>query len=197
MNSQQLIPLGTVLSDAWSLVMQHVQDAVSSEPQHRDHPFRYVSLATADALGAPRQRMVVLRELLSDREMLFYTDSRSDKAAEISSNGQVSLLFYDHARGLQLRAGGVATLLTDGDEHDQAWTSRGIRNPFSYTSILSPGTPVDQPHEAWSWYEEESFFALINVEIHLMEFLQLDGFRHRRSERSWHAGRESMRWIAP
>lgn len=198
MSKTPLISPDLSLDAAWELVHQHLTRAVSRDGAREEHAFRYLSLATVDVQGCPRQRMVVLRAFRNQREFVIFTDSRSDKVAEITANSAVSLLFYDDRRGLQLRVNGAASLIVSGDDVVTEWSQRGSKSPFSYTSVLPPDTPITHPEEAYTWKDDDSaHFCLIRVEATLMEFLQLDGIRHRRSERSWIGDEVTSRWIAP
>ncbi|MCC5940415.1 MAG: pyridoxamine 5'-phosphate oxidase family protein [Balneolaceae bacterium] len=124
------------LKKAWNEVLNEVRKAISEA----QHPFRYVTLATVDNMNSPQQRMVVLRDFNEKSEFLIYTDSRSDKVAEIMKNNSVSLLFYHSEMRLQLRVTGSAAIIQSGEEFDKEWDSRGSKSPHSYTSVLSPGT---------------------------------------------------------
>ena len=61
------------------------------------HPFRYFTLSTIHN-NSPRQRTVVLRKLLDDFTILFYTDKRSTKIEDLNMNNAVSALFYQQKK---------------------------------------------------------------------------------------------------
>lgn len=194
MNEQLIIKPDTSLKDAWSSVLNQVSEAVSEG----EHPFRYVTLATVDNMNSPQQRTVVLRDFNEKSEFLIYTDSRSDKVGEIIKNSSVSLLFYHHEKKLQLRVTGSAAIIQSGEEYNKEWEKRGSKSPHSYTSVLSPGTDIGNPKEAYHWLpEEKPNFCLIKIEATYMEFLQLDGINHIRAEKIIHEGKEAIRWITP
>lgn len=169
----------------------------------RNHPFRFASLATVDLHGTPHLRTVVLREFQKPGKFVIFTDKRSEKVKHIHQNHQIGLLFYDDHSGLQLRVNGMATVVESGGDHARYWSERGSKNPFSYTSVKPPGTPIQHPEEAYDWYDEDaSNFCFIRVDASLIEFLQLDGVNHLRAEMVLNAegGRvntQIMRWIAP
>lgn len=184
----------TPLSEAWEIVMSHLDEAMISA----DHPFRFVTLATIDKTGKPQQRMVVLRGVHHRKEFVIFTDKRSDKVDHITHNPAVSLLFYDIPNRLQLRVTGHASVITHGDEHARSWNKRGSKNPFSYTSVIPPGSVIDHPKEAYNWSEEDSSnFCLVKIEATYMEFLQLDGLNHIRAEKTIKGDSETLNWLAP
>ena len=194
MNDPQHISSELSLPDAWKRVLGRVRTAV----EQGNHPFRTIALATMDATGSPRQRMVILRDFKDDSVFTVFTDNRSEKVDQILENRSVSLLFYDADEKLQLRAEGEAVVIHGGEERMRYWNNRGSRNPYSYTSVVAPGTVIENPEEAYRWTEEESLnFSLIKIVATWMEFLQLDGLKHIRAERIIRDHKETIRWIAP
>jgi pyridoxamine 5'-phosphate oxidase len=182
------------LAEAWERVLARINEAVSES----GHPFRYVTLATVDKNNTPRQRTVVLRDFAKDRMFTIYTDSRSDKVFEIRANNSVSLLFYDEREKLQLSVTGNASVVKAGEEYKWHWENGGSRSPHSYTSVVPPGTEINKPEEAYLWrLEGTPEFCLIKIEALRMEFLQLDGVRHIRSEKIMDDKEDTERWIAP
>lgn len=182
------------LAEAWERVLARINEAVTES----GHPFRYVTLATVDKNNTPRQRTVVLRDFSKDRMFTIYTDSRSDKVHEIRDNDSVSLLFYDDREKLQLRVIGNASVVKAGEEYKWYWENGGSRSPHSYTSVVPPGTEIEKPKEAYHWHLEGTpNFCLIKIEAERMEFLQLDGVKHIRSEKIMGDNVDIERWIAP
>lgn len=182
------------LAEAWERVLARINEAVTES----GHPFRYVTLATVDKNNTPQQRTVVLRDFSKDRIFTIYTDSRSDKVHEIRGNDSVSLLFYDDREKLQLRITGNASVVKAGEEYKRHWENGGRRSPHSYTSVVPPGTEIEKPKEAYHWHLEGTpNFCLIKIEAERMEFLQLDGAKHIRSEKIMADNEDTERWIAP
>ena len=73
-----------------------------------------MSLATADDMGQPWQRMVLLK-LYDETGFVFYTNYSSRKAQHISHNPKVSLLFPWHALGRQVKITGTAAKVSTKD----------------------------------------------------------------------------------
>ena len=67
-----------------------------------------MTLATADAAGAPSARIVLLKGV-DERGFVFYTDYRSRKAAELEANPRAALLFYWPEVERQVRVTGPAS----------------------------------------------------------------------------------------
>src|SRR5262245_46392786 len=66
------------------------------------------ALATASRDGRPSVRMVLLKGF-DDQGFVFFTNYESQKALELGSNPQASLLFYWSEFGRQIRITGRAT----------------------------------------------------------------------------------------
>ena len=73
-------------------------ERASSTP---DHPFGLCSLATNEIKAGVKQRLVIFRKLTSHQNLLFYTDSRSDKIEQLHNNAAASVLFYNPKLHLQ------------------------------------------------------------------------------------------------
>lgn len=81
-----------------------------------------MALATADAEGRPSVRMVLLKGYDS-RGFVFYTNGRSRKAAQLSANPQVALLFHWKSLRRQIRIEGPISSVTT-EEADAYFASR-------------------------------------------------------------------------
>ncbi len=92
-----------------------------------------MTLATVDAAGRPSARIVLLKEIRPSG-IVFFTDYRSRKAAEIAANPQVGTVFHWHGLERQVRLVGRAEPIpaTESDAYHAvrpresqlgAWTS--------------------------------------------------------------------------
>lgn len=133
----QTLQLEAVQADCWRLLEQAVTD--------RDCGWRLPVLATRTA-AAVRQRTVVLRAVrAAERQVFLHTDIRSAKVQQIQEHPDVSLLFYDHARGVQLQLSGRATLHTHDAAADTLWQHSPPEALRMYLGLRAPGTPLTEP----------------------------------------------------
>ncbi|WP_338350176.1 pyridoxamine 5'-phosphate oxidase family protein [Nonlabens tegetincola] len=161
------------------------------------HDFKYPVLTTVDKNGIPRSRTVVLREIdVEKKELIVFTDSRSIKVEHIKSNDQACFLFYNSKKLLQLRCNGRLIEINSPKEVKRLFqkvTSKSIKD---YTSIPSPGTPIDNPDHVEYVSRDKSFFLPLRFEISEIEYLKLKRPNHLRAlykrEDNW-AGH----WLAP
>jgi len=85
-----------------------------------------------------------------------------------------------------------------GEEYKRNWDNGGSKSPHSYTSVIPPGSEIKSPKEAYEWsLEGTPNFCLITIEAERMEFLQLDGVRHLRSEKIVSDQEEVTKWLEP
>jgi pyridoxamine 5'-phosphate oxidase len=81
-----------------------------------------MTLATATPDGRPSARQVLLRDV-DERGLAFFTNRRSRKAEELTSNPRAAVVFHWYELGRQVRVeGGVEQI--DASESDAYWRSR-------------------------------------------------------------------------
>ncbi len=81
-----------------------------------------MNLATVDAEGRPRARMVLFKGL-EDGGFAFYTNYRSDKARELTERPEAALTFWWEPPGRQVRVEGAVRRL-DAETSDAYFQSR-------------------------------------------------------------------------
>lgn len=72
------------------------------------------SLATVDAAGRPRVRMVLLKDV-DTQGFVFYTNMKSRKARELTANPHASLLFWWGPLEQQVSVGGTVSAVDDAE----------------------------------------------------------------------------------
>lgn len=142
------------------------------------HPFRYFTLATIEN-GQPRQRTVVLRKTLADLSLVFYTDTRTQKIADIKQSPACSALFYNPKKLLQIRVKGTAELIRDKEQIATYWQTVQEASKKDYTTNMAPGTPIKNP-DAVSYNLEENYFCPVKIIPNSIEYLQLKRPNHLR-----------------
>lgn len=129
--------LDLIEADCWKLLTKASGDAKSD--------FKLPVLASASDHGVA-QRIVVLRAVNAEAgSLLIHTDVRSAKIQQLKQNPIASLLFYDKAKKVQLRATAVASIHTDDAIADQLWQSESATSIKCYLGPLAPGTISSEP----------------------------------------------------
>lgn len=136
-----------------------------------------MSLATCNQEGIVSQRSVVLRGVERDQALIFYTDQRSNKLRDIDKNDQVSLLLYDANDQVQISCKGVAQVKNVEPSNLSNFHLRSIKD---YTTVLAPGTSIDDPKDA---HHDSSkvYFAEVRVVLSELGYLKLDKELHVRA----------------
>ena len=97
---------------------QWLEEATKKE---HDNPTA-VALATADASGAPSDRMVLLKGF-DEHGFVFYTNTESRKGQELAENPRAALCFHWKTLARQVRVEGAVTPVSE-EEADAYYASR-------------------------------------------------------------------------
>lgn len=181
--------LSTILDETW----QHLTSAVETEA----HPWRLGTLATVFD-GRPRVRTVVLRDVQPEaRELICYTDRRSDKVSELEASPWIEWVTYDPVTRVQIRLRGNATIHSDDERAAQHWQNSSPEHRRGYITVSAPGTKADSAvsnlpdylfdrlpndEEAQLGYEN---FAVIVCRIEHLDWLQLRRNGHLAAQFLW------------
>ena len=171
--------------------------------QDRHSEFRWVNLATRDSQGLPQVRTVVLREAIpAEQRVSFHTDARSMKLMEITQHCGVALHFHSRRHGIQMRMAGCAKLGSD-EQHQHAWHSLHAGAKVTYVQRDIPGVKISDPKRCLPNAEpttEDGYsnFALVNVSIASIDWLELKRCGHRRAVLMYQSnGEHTATWLAP
>lgn len=93
-----------------SLFQSWLADAHESEPNDPTA----MTVATADADGMPSARMVLLKDA-DDRGFVFYTNTESQKGAELDANPRAALVFHWKTLRRQIRVNGAVERVSDAE----------------------------------------------------------------------------------
>jgi pyridoxamine 5'-phosphate oxidase len=195
--------LPDVVADCWRRLGLGAADAAS--------PFRFPVLATHGLTQAgapiPAARTVVLRA--ADpvrRELVFHTDRRAMKAAEIAVAPRVTLVFHDPVDQVQLRVVANASLHSGDARAESAWAACSPSSRRLYRARRGPGATIDGPFD-WDEgaasdgdgpeNEGQENFAAILCEPLSLDWLELCDPTHRRAVFQWAGDRFMGRWVVP
>lgn len=156
-------------------------------------------------------RVMVLRAFESDAWRLrLHTDLRAPKARVFANDQRAGVLFYDKAAKVQIRARGVAEIVSHGTEVDAAWSAS---TNFARRCYLgdAPGTVSDRPTSGLppefegSEPDDEQIvparenFALLRITLMAFDWLYLAHTGHIRAQfaRNSEIGVWDGRWVSP
>lgn len=145
----------------------------------KKHPFKLLTLATF-GVDYPETRTVVKRHVDADFNVLVYTDSRTPKVFQAQENSNVSVLFYNPKKRLQVRIKAFCCIVDSSDqsyfEHLHRIKSSG--NTKDYQTKLAPGSEVTNE----VLYDMELNFSLIKLIARELDILQLGKEQHLRAK---------------
>ena len=194
----------TDLDGAWRDVRLRLGEAA----RDRHSPMHMPVLGTADG----DLRILVLRACDPDLSSLrFHTDARSPKVKAIGNGGSVSLLAFDPADKVQIRARGTGRVEFDGPIADAAWAQASTYARRCYLAEAAPGTPSPVPTsglpeavEGIRPSEDQLIPARANFAVIMLSLTQLDwlhlahtGHRRARFERGSAAEPWQGTWLVP
>lgn len=167
--------------------------------QDRNHGWRVATLATLNG-QEPDARVVVLREVDEpSRELVFYTDARSPKVAQIRARSQGLLLCWCASLSWQLRLRVRLEVETDGLEVSSRWARLKLSPAAQdYLSPLPPGSVIGGAHGTHGTPPapdrgSRGHFALVRARVESIDWTGLRGGGHRRAQFDVQGGR----WLTP
>lgn len=158
----------------------------------RHHEWRTPVLATTSAPGVPQARTVVLREVDAQAaQLVFYTDRRSPKAAELQASPAAALAFWSQRLKWQLRVNVQTQFHTQGVQVDAAWARVGQSAAAGdYLAPRAPGSPLEAATATGSGLHH---LAVITAHVEQLDWLELSREGHRRARV---LGSE-VQWLVP
>ena len=194
--------LDAVLADIWMRLVRGGADRRSA--------FHTPVVASLDAGGMPQQRVMVLRKCIeSDATMRFHTDLRSAKVSEIGDSARVSVLGYDAAAKIQIRAGGRAIVSDASEVADAAWVASSPSSRRCYLTRYAPGSSTDKPISGLPASLESRVpvrseteagranFAVLMITLDTLEWLYLAHDGHVRARFVQEEGAWKGQWLIP
>jgi pyridoxamine 5'-phosphate oxidase len=194
--------LDAVLADVWTRLVRGGADRRSA--------FHTPVVASIDADGMPQQRVMVLRKSIeADATMRFHTDLRSAKVGEIGNSARVSVLGYDAAAKIQIRASGLAVVSDAGEIADAAWAASSPSSRRCYLTRYAPGSMTDKPisglpaslesrvPERSETEAGRANFAVLMITLDTLEWLYLAHDGHVRARFVCENGAWKGQWLIP
>lgn len=158
----------------------------------RHHEWRTPVLATTGLDGIPNARTVVLRGANAKAcELVFFTDRRSPKVAELQAECKAAFVFWSKRLSWQLRVRVVTQVHTTGSLVDAAW-ERISQSPAAgdYLAPDAPGSVMSQQAAAPLLAHH---LAVVTARIEHLDWLELARQGHRRARLT----QGTLEWLVP
>ena len=158
---------------------QSIIDFLKEGSINPKHPFHWPALSTVATNSSPQSRIVVLRNFENDTCTVF-TDLRSRKCQEITNNNRVSLLFFNSNTMSQIRAKGIAKIISDGAYLARLWDEMSSRKHGDYQTLGAPGQPFSAQKASQQTHLEKTHFGVIEIQNFEYDYLKITRSGHLR-----------------
>jgi hypothetical protein len=139
-----------------------------------------VGFSTAGANG-PQVRSVILRAVNAvEHQLVFYTDARSQKMAEIAHDPRIALLFWNARNNTQLRVCGKASPESSELIVNSCWDRIPDYARKDYATLSAPGQVLGGSDLRHDFEIARRNFVVLNVNVQSMELLVLKREGHVR-----------------
>jgi hypothetical protein len=176
--------------------------ALTDGSRNSHSPFRLLHLASINAANEAESRTVVLREVLSSKQILrIHTDVRSEKVRQIQNNSSVSVSVYDKETRVQLRLKGTCEIF-----HDDELTLSILQNLSTeakriYGLTIPEAFKDKKNQQLHAEYKPESVktnFVVLQLSIENIKFLHLGEAYHTAAVFEYQEGKlTSKAWQTP
>ena len=187
-----------IIKSEWKNIKLGIQKA-----KHDYHSFVFSTVLK----NSPNSRTVILRDFDENKPAIwFHSDRRSKKILHLVENENVSALFYDKSRKVQLRINGIADIEEDIEHNKKIWDSMKPESKLCYMGPYAPSQKISQfepntlEKSAHDLDKEDehlglSRFCRIRITIKKLDWLKLDYKGHQRLEFKF-GKRTKTQWIA-
>ena len=177
--------LQTQLTFCWQLL--------SRGAAYKRDPFHTPVIGTLGSTSAQMRTVVLRRTLITQRQLIFYTDIRSDKVQELRNDATLSWLFYHPKKAIQIRAVSQGIIHHKNELAKSYWQQIPWYGRKTYGTTQAPATPLphasDNLPDLWKQPDvplsetEYAFknFAAVVCTVTQLEWLYLDRNGHRRA----------------
>ena len=187
-----LLDLELVEKMIWNLFLKGTNDKTSS--YH------------APTLGTTKNNKTFLRTLIlrkvekNKKTILFYTDNRSKKFADIFYNNHVTVHVYDIKKKIQIQCYGKAMIYKNNKQAKLIWNNLSEHSKSIYMSTITPGKKINSINNDLQLIDKESSFSnfgLIKIIINKIEYLQLKRGNNIRALFSYKGSECNIKLLAP
>jgi pyridoxamine 5'-phosphate oxidase len=164
---------------------------MAAAARERGHRWRVMTLATIDGDRADA-RSVVLREVdAAQRKVMFYTDERSPKVAQIQARPLGTAVAWCPSLSWQVRLRLHLSVQAQNDAARQRWSLLQMTpSAHDYMSPLAPGETLSDPGQDSGAREH---FAIVVAQVEALDWLELHADGHRRAVFDGNG----PRWVQP
>ncbi|WP_291869977.1 pyridoxamine 5'-phosphate oxidase family protein [Maribacter sp.] len=157
--------------------LQEIKSELKLALTERNHPLKFCVLSSIDSDNTPHTRIIGVRKVTNDLKLTLYTDERSNKVSQIKENPNVSLLFYDPNKKMQIKIEGIASIINDQNLLKEKWLKISPEEKKDYSTVDAPGAKMDNPTDL-TFLKKKNYFCIIEIETKSLEYLKLRKENH-------------------
>ena len=192
-------PLSVFSINNLKKIEQLIWDFFQQGVKNKKSAFHLPTIATC-GMKSFNLRTVVLRQVIrEDNIVVFHTDIRSKKIAELKGNNKLLLHIYDKKNKIQIQAEGKAKIFNKATLNDLAWKSLSDNTKSVYLINQAPGKVIANEKDFKYLVHDEGYknFAIIKVKINKITFLQLNHNGNKKALFKYERKNNKFFWLVP
>ncbi len=189
-------------------ILDHVWGMLIRGGADKKHAYHFPVFATYSSLGIEQRTLVLRRADKAARQLICYSDQRTQKVDDLQRNSSAHWLFYDHGSKEQIRAKVSVQLHHQDKQALKVWQEIPPSARGDYIGPLPPGSQTTQytdnlPESFREEPTEENTeqgignFVLMVSEVQQLDFLKLRREGHLRAQFTWSHDHWENTWLAP
>jgi pyridoxamine 5'-phosphate oxidase len=150
-------------------------------------------------------RTVILRSVdEGQKKIVFHTDKRSPKVAELLQNAHCTALFYAPDDKVQIRLKCIGIVHLNGAMHQQVWQQARLQSKLTYSNVHAPGSILPEPNiinvnETNVPPEKLEFcasnFAVVELQIESLEMMYLHHTGNKKMIAHFTQDKTTLHWL--
>ena len=192
-------PLSVFSINNLKKIDQLIWDFFQQGVKNKKSAFHLPTIATC-GMKSFNLRTVVLRQVIrEDNIVVFHTDIRSKKIAELKSNNKLLLHIYDKKNKIQIQAEGKAKIFYKEKINNLIWNSLSNNTKSVYLVNKTPGKKIANQKDFKNLTHDEGYenFAIIKVKIYQIIFLQLSHSGNKKALFKYVSKNNKYFWLVP
>ena len=180
-------------------IEQLIWDFFQQGVKNKKSAFHFPTIATCSEKSF-NLRTVVLRQVLrEDNIVVFHTDIRSKKIAELKSNNKLLLHIYDKKNKIQIQAEGKAKIFYKVKLNKLTWGSLSDNTKSAYLIKETPGKKIANEKDLKYLSHDDGYnnFSIVKVKISKIIFLHLNHNGNKKALLKYERKNNKYFWLVP
>ena len=180
-------------------IEQLIWDFFQQGVKNKKSAFHLPTIATCSEKSF-NLRTVVLRQVIrEDNIVVFHTDIRSKKIAELKSNNKLLLHIYDKKNKIQIQAEGKAKIFNKVKLNNLTWSSLSNNTRSAYLIKETPGKKIANEKDLKYLSHDDGYnnFSIVKVKISKIIFLHLNHNGNKKALLKYERKNNKYFWLVP